>query len=69
MQTRIREMPENDRPRKKLAARGASALTDPELVAILLGTGRVGANAIDVARQLLKEHGSLRELSRCTRRN
>ena len=65
MQSRIREMPEGDRPREKLAAHGASSLSDSELIAILLRTGKVGANAIDVARDLLKEHGSLRELSRC----
>ena len=58
-------MPEGDRPREKLAAHGASSLSDSELIAILLRTGKVGANAIDVARDLLKQHGSLRELSRC----
>jgi DNA repair protein RadC len=58
-------MPEGERPREKLAAHGASSLSDSELIAILLRTGKVGANAIDVARDLLKQHGSLRELSRC----
>ncbi|HST29209.1 MAG TPA: UPF0758 domain-containing protein, partial [Chthoniobacterales bacterium] len=58
-------MPEDERPREKLAAHGASALSDAELIAILLRTGKVGANAIEVARDLLKQHGSLRELSRC----
>ena len=66
LQSRIREMPEDERPREKLAAHGASALSDSELIAILLRTGRVGANVIDVARDLLKQHGSLRELSRCS---
>ena len=65
LQSRIRELPEDERPREKLAARGASALSDAELIAILLRTGTVGANAIDVARDLLKRHGSLRGLSRC----
>ena len=59
-------MPEDERPREKLAARGASALSDAELIAILLRTGKVGANAIDVARDLLKCHASLRGLSRCS---
>ena len=59
-------MPEDERPREKLVAHGAAALSDPELIAILLRTGRVGANVIDVARDLLKRHGSLRELSRCS---
>ena len=66
MQSRIREMPEDERPREKLAAHGPSALSDAELIAILLRTGKIGANAIDVARDLLKRHGSLRELSRCS---
>ena len=65
---KIREMPKEDRPRERLAARGASALSDAELVAILLATGTSGANAIDVARQLIKEYGSLGRLSRCSAR-
>src|SRR3984893_12397152 len=63
---KIREMPQAERPRERLLAHGASALTDPELIAILLRTGLPGANAIEVARQLLKRYGSLRGLSRCT---
>src|SRR2546430_12729766 len=59
-------MPEDERPREKLAAHGASALADSELIAILLRTGMVGANAIEIARDLLKRHGSLRGLSRCS---
>lgn len=64
-QSKIREMPEDDRPREKLARRGASALNDSELIAILLRTGIAGANAIVVAENLLKTYGSLRGLSRC----
>ncbi|HET9857799.1 MAG TPA: DNA repair protein RadC [Chthoniobacterales bacterium] len=63
---KIREMPQEERPREKLAARGASALTDPELIAILLRTGMTGKNAVEVGRDLLKKYGSLRGLSRCT---
>jgi DNA repair protein RadC len=65
-QLKIREMPREERPREKLAAHGASALTDPELIAILLRTGVPGANAIEVARKLLKDYGSLAGLSRCS---
>jgi DNA repair protein RadC len=65
-QLKIREMPKEDRPREKLASRGASALNDAELIAILLRTGVKGANAIEVARQLIEEYGSLGALSRCT---
>ena len=65
-QMKIREMPPNERPREKLAARGASALTDPELIAILLRTGIAGKNAVEVGRELLRKHGTLGGLSRCT---
>ncbi len=63
---KIQELPAQDRPREKLAALGAGALSDSELIAILLRTGMVGANAIDVARQLLKKYLSLGGLARCT---
>ena len=65
-QLKIREMPEAERPREKLAAHGPSALTDPELIAILLRTGIPGANAIEIARKLLKDYLSLGGLSRCS---
>ena len=65
-QLKIREMPEEERPREKLMSRGAAALTDPELIAILLRTGVRGANAIEVARELLVKYKSLGGLSRCT---
>jgi DNA repair protein RadC len=63
---KISELPEGERPREKLLARGANALVDPELIALLLGTGVPGANAIAVARQLLEKYKSLSGLSRCT---
>jgi DNA repair protein RadC len=65
-QTKIREMPQAERPREKLLGRGAAALTDSELIAILLRTGLPGANAVEVARQLLEQYGSLSGLSRCS---
>ena len=65
-QLKIREMPKEDRPRERLAARGAGALSDAELIAILLRTGVEGSNAIEVARQLIKRYGSLDALSRCS---
>ncbi|HEU0209336.1 MAG TPA: DNA repair protein RadC [Candidatus Udaeobacter sp.] len=66
VQLKIHEMAEDERPREKLAAHGARALTDAELIAILLRTGVSGANAIEVARQLLEKYGSLTGLSRCS---
>src|SRR5579862_7116490 len=59
-------MPVQDRPREKLATLGASALTDSELIAILLRTGIQGANAVDVARALLAKYQSLAGLARCS---
>src|SRR2546423_123970 len=47
-------MPEDERPREKLAARGASALSDAELIAILLRTGVTGKNVVDHAREILR---------------
>jgi DNA repair protein RadC len=60
-------MPLEERPREKLAKHGPAALTDPELIAILLRTGVAGKNAVEVARELLEKYGSLTGLSRCTR--
>ncbi|MEK6806770.1 MAG: DNA repair protein RadC [Pseudomonadota bacterium] len=58
----IRDWPEGERPREKLLARGASALSDAELLAIFLRTGVRGKSAVDVARELLKHFGGLRSL-------
>src|ERR1700730_18959971 len=48
LQSRIREMPEDERPREKLAARGASAPSDAELIAIVLLTGVYGRKVDDL---------------------
>ncbi len=63
---KIREMPEQERPREKLAALGAGALADCELLAILLRTGMKGVSAIDMGRQLLQRYGSLGAIARCS---
>ena len=55
----ITHWPENERPREKLILRGASALSDAELLAIFLRTGLPGITAIDLARELLMEFGGL----------
>lgn len=57
-----RSWPRHERPREKLLDCGPSALSDAELLAVLLGTGVQGANALDVARELLARFGSLRAL-------
>ena len=58
----IVDWPESERPREKLLQRGASALTDAELLAIFLRTGTKGASAIDLAYNLLDNFSSLRNL-------
>jgi DNA repair protein RadC len=56
----IKEWPEEDRPREKLLGRGAEALTDAELLAILLRTGNAGVSALDHARILLSQFGGIK---------
>jgi DNA repair protein RadC len=58
----IRDWPATERPREKLLARGAGALSDAELLAIFLGSGLRGRDAVATARELLSEQGGLRVL-------
>jgi DNA repair protein RadC len=59
----IRSWPAGERPRERLIERGAQALSDAELLALILGTGCSGANALDLSRALLQHfEGSLRRL-------
>lgn len=58
----IRDWPAAERPREKLLARGASALSDAELLALFLGSGLRGQDAVATARGLLAEAGPLRQL-------
>jgi DNA repair protein RadC len=66
VQLKIRELPPDDRPREKLLARGPAALTNAELIAILLRTGYTGRNVLDVAKDLLARYQTLTALSRCS---
>jgi len=58
----IRDWPAAERPREKLLAHGAGILSDAELLAIFLGSGRRGQTAVDLGRELLSHHGGLRPL-------
>ena len=58
----IRDWPAEERPREKLLARGAAALSDAELLALFVGSGRRGRTAVDVGRDLLGAHGGLKPL-------
>lgn len=55
----IRDWPEGERPREKLLARGSGALSDAELLAVLLGSGVRGKDAIALGRDLLLRAGTL----------
>jgi len=62
----IKDWPEDERPREKLLKRGVTALSDAELLALVLRTGdaAAGKSAIDLGRELLERfNGNLRELA------
>jgi len=58
----ITDWPEDERPREKLLQRGPQSLSDAELLAIFLRIGVKGKTAVDLARELLTEYGSIRAL-------
>jgi DNA repair protein RadC len=53
---KIKELPKHKRPREKLSEKGAENLSDAELLAILIRTGRSGKNALDIAKETLKKY-------------
>ena len=55
----ITDWPADERPREKLLAKGAEALSDAELLAIFLRVGVAGKSAVDLARDLMAGFGSL----------
>ncbi|MES1241248.1 MAG: DNA repair protein RadC [Acidobacteriota bacterium] len=55
----IRELPVGERPRERLLKQGSGALSDAELVAVLLRTGTRGVSALQMAMELLRETGGL----------
>lgn len=62
----ITDWPAGERPREKLLERGAASLSDAELLAIFLRTGVVGKSAVDLARELVQQFGSLTNLFAAT---
>ena len=61
---RITDLNANDRPRERMEAEGPQALTDAELLAILLRVGTQGINAVELGQLLLKKFGSLAGIQR-----
>jgi DNA repair protein RadC len=61
----IKNWPEGERPREKLLQHGASALTEAELLALILGSGDAasGRSALDLGRDLLLQFNALRSLA------
>src|SRR5918997_2581321 len=60
----LREMAPDERPRERLKLRGSSALSDGDLLAIILNTGIRGETVTDVSQRLLAHHGGLRGIFR-----
>lgn len=63
---RIRDLERSDRPRERLAAVGPGALSNAELLAILLRVGVPGENAVQVGQRLLQTFGGLSGLHRAS---
>ncbi|GAA3124629.1 DNA repair protein RadC [Planomonospora alba] len=61
---RVKDMPPTDQPRERLLSLGATALADRELLALLLGSGGRGTNAVELASELIAHCGDLRGLAR-----
>ncbi len=59
---KLSNWPQQERPREKLLSQGVAALSDAELLAIFLRTGIKGSSAVDLARTLIQQFGSLRGL-------
>ena len=63
---RIKDQPITERPRERLVSNGANALSPAELIGIVLRTGLKGANAVDVAKQMLAKFGTLEKLAKAS---
>jgi DNA repair protein RadC len=59
----VKDLPIDDRPREKLLLRGAQNLSDAELIAILLRTGKKGKSVITIAQEILMREGNLATLA------
>lgn len=62
--TTIKQWPEGKRPCEKMMKHGSAALTEAELLAILIRTGSKGATALDLAKKLLSDQRTIRDMAR-----
>lgn len=58
----IKDLNKNEKPREKLSNKGISALTDEELLALVISSGGKNISAVDLSREILKTHGGLHSL-------
>lgn len=63
---RIRDLAAHERPRERLRRLGADAPTDAEVLALMIGSGRPGSNAVDTAQHLIASVGGMAGLSAAT---
>jgi DNA repair protein RadC len=63
---KLKDQPVSERPRERLVAHGPDALSNAELIAILLRTGLKGVNVVEIGKQLVHKHGSLENLARAS---
>jgi DNA repair protein RadC len=63
---KLKDQPPSERPRERLAERGADALSPAELIAILLRTGLKGVNVVEVSKQMIQKYGSLHSLAQAS---
>lgn len=59
----VKDLPLDDRPREKLLLRGSQSLSDAELVAILLRTGKKGKSVLEISREIISSEGNLAMLA------
>jgi len=65
----IRELADEEKPREMLAAQGAAVLSDAELVAVIVGSGIRGKNAVELGREMLGRFGGAGRLLNATLRD
>jgi DNA repair protein RadC len=63
---KIKDWPADERPREKMIQQGTEALSDAELLAIIINAGRGHVTAVDLAKTMLKEHRTLKRLAELT---